>query len=232
MDTTSFSVEPASTVVHLADGCVRVDGAYRSLSRRETQVVMKIACMTRPIPLAELAAAIFENAAPVKNANNNIKVFINRIRRKLGSRAIVRSSLGYRLGINIQSDVATFSHAVLEARAKRVLDDRLYRLVLATLSAVPSPALAQYEWFDVAARRSRHLAQELLLVFSQQATANDDFELAAHLASLATRENPTDEEALGRLGNYSRIRLQIAQHVDAGRVDRGEATELIAFPVA
>jgi len=134
MDTTSFSVEPTSTLVHLADGCVRVDGAYVSLSRRETQVVMKIACMTRPIPIDELAAAIFENAAPVKNANNNIKVFINRIRHKLGGRAIVRSSLGYRLGNNVQSDVTTFSNALLGARTNRVLDDHLFRMILATLS--------------------------------------------------------------------------------------------------
>ena len=226
MDTTSFSVEPTFTLVHLADGCVRVDGAYVSLSRRETQVVMKIACMTRPIPIDELAAAIFENAAPVKNANNNIKVFINRIRHKLGGRAIVRSSLGYRLGNNVQSDVTTFSNALLGARTNRVLDDYLFRLILATLSAFPCATLAQYEWFEVATRRSRHLAQELLLAFSQQATASDDYELAAHLASLATIDDPTAENAFGHLGDRPAPRRHIARHVDAVPMER------IAFPVA
>lgn len=228
MDTALISAEPVSTLVHLATGCVRVDGAYVALSRRETQVVMKIACMTRPISIDELADAIFENAAPVKNANNNIKVFMNRIRRKLGARAIVRSPLGYRLGSNVHSDITIFSHALLESRAKRVLDDRLFRLILATLSAVPPPALAHYEWFDVAARRSRQLAQELLMTYSRQASAADDFELAAHLASLAIIEDPTDEDALeiacralGRLGDYPTMRRRIAQHVDAVRGDLG-----------
>lgn len=227
MDTAAISAEPVSTLVHLATGCVRVDDAYVSLSRRETQIVMKIACMTRPISIDELGVAIFDGS-PVKNANNNIKVFMNRIRRKLGKRAIVRSSLGYRLGSNVHSDITIFSHALLESRAKRVLDDRLFRLILATLSAVPPPGLAQYEWFDVAARRSRQLAQELLMTYSRQATANDDFELAAHLASLAIIEDPTDEDALeiacralGRLGDYPTMRRRIAQHVDAVRGDLG-----------
>lgn len=224
MDNASFSPEPASTLVHLAAGCVCVDGTYVSLSKRETQVVMKIACMSRPIAIDELASSIFEHATPVKNANNNIKVFINRIRRKLGVRAIVRSSLGYRLGSNVYSDLTIFTHALLEARAKRALDDRLFELILSTLSAVPCPTLVQYEWFDCAAVRSRHLAQELLLVFSRQATANADFELAAHLASLATIDDPTDEDALevacralGRLGDYSTVHRSIARHIDAVR---------------
>ena len=240
MNIALIPAEPASIVVHLATGCVRVDGAYVSLSKRETQVVMKIACMTRPIAIDELAAAIFENEAPVKNANNNIKVFMNRIRRKLGARAIVRSSLGYRLGNNVRCDITIFSHALLDSRAERALGDRLFRLILETISAVPAPNLVRYEWFDVAARRSRHLARELLLISSRQATANDDFELAAHLASLATLEDPTDEdalgiacEALGRLGDYSTISRRIALHVDAVRNDLGSepsdrVTELIA----
>jgi DNA-binding SARP family transcriptional activator len=184
--------------VEAARGVVRVGGVPVSLTARERQVAVILALEQGPVGSRRLGLMLNPDSDDT-NAGNVAKVYVHRLRRRVGSGFVLSFDGGYALAPAVVRDVAEASRALARwSGARCAMDacerDRLVSLA-ASLRAQPPPALADSEWFASAAPSLRRLGHDLAMLVGRRALDDGCSADAVRVARQLTYEDPCDEEA-------------------------------------
>lgn len=185
-------------VVEAARAVVRIDGAPLALTSREREIVVLLAVTDHALTPRDVGLTLNPDADDA-NAANLAKVYVHRLRRRIGATSIVRRDGGYVLGPSVVRDVAEARRALAPhcESARQIDSSERARLleIAASLRTEPPPALAQCEWFVPIGPSLRRLGHDLAMLIGHAALARGDAGIAAHIARDLTFEDPCDEEA-------------------------------------
>ena len=130
---------------------VVVDGFDVVLSsRRQRALLAALAVRDRPVPVADLLDAVWDDDPP-DGARTTLQTYVSRIRRVIGRTAVVHGPAGYQLGVEVGTDVGSVRSGLAAVR-RVAADDHERRAELATelLGRWHGPALAEFgeaDWF-------------------------------------------------------------------------------------
>jgi DNA-binding SARP family transcriptional activator len=185
--------------VDLLAGRLTLAGAPLRLTQGEFALVAALALNGRGIGREVLAEDLYPGVSP-RRAMNALKVYVYRVRRRVGHSNVIRSGGGrYALGNSV--DVELFR---LESKVRRLrLDDdalstdtrdgldRLQR----RLSDGRPQFMLDCEWFAETERRICELTRDVTLVLARDALRRGDPGRALALAGDLSHEDPLDEAA-------------------------------------
>lgn len=189
-------IERKVPYVEILAGRVTVAGVPVALSTRELQLVMALALRGRAD-----ADGLVEELWPDAGgdcANGALKVYVHRVRRRLGNDFIVREGTAYRLSREARVDAteilqrlacgcgaAMSSPAQLEGLLE--LARRLRRMEV--------PESSRWAWFSPHARRFVSIGREFAVAVARAAQADGEIGLAKSVLRDLISEDPCDEEA-------------------------------------
>ncbi|GAA3452616.1 AfsR/SARP family transcriptional regulator [Dactylosporangium matsuzakiense] len=184
-----------------------VDGGSRvALGGRKPSILMAVlACAAnRPVPGAELCAALWGTPVPAK-AEQNLRVWVHHLRRAVGSSRIDRRGDGYVLTLGPDElDITAFRTLTEQGRAAAGAGaaQQASGLFGAALDLWRGPALAGLETVPVLGAEAARLEEERLQVLEQRFAA--DLALGRHAAIVAelrslTARHPIRETFHGQL---------------------------------
>jgi DNA-binding SARP family transcriptional activator len=194
-----FRAHPTPIKIHALEGRVLVDGVAVKLASTELSVLLALAEDRRWQDVAHLSEMLFEDLDLVAAANR-LYVYVHRIRRRLGTEAIVGGAVGYRLGPGVWVDLWEADALLSEVmrRSARRLDDAT-RDRAAQLPSLPRAELSAFvtrarlpSTFE---RRLADTRQRLLFIRATDALERGDTTDALELANLMVRDDNCDEEA-------------------------------------
>jgi DNA-binding SARP family transcriptional activator len=166
------------------------------LSRREREVVLALAFRTQPCPLDVLGAQLYADLGE-REAKNNVKVYVYRLRRRVGADFIVGRQDGYLLGPNVEVDfdrARRFLRRLLKGETLDA-DERETALALAQDLRAHSPEwLADREWFESLASTPQRLGRDLALLVGHDALRRGEVAVASSVGRELSYEDPCDEE--------------------------------------
>lgn len=94
--------------IHVLRGEVFVGGVLETLARSEFAILIALGRRSRAYSVVELGDLLYPEL-DADNAANRLRVYVHRIRRRLGRGAIVAEAGGYRLGSAVDVDVRHLS---------------------------------------------------------------------------------------------------------------------------
>jgi len=184
--------------VDIISGRVFARGLPIAFSRAELAVVIALALNERGVPSELLAEDLYPNA-DMTAAANALKVNVHRVRRRAGSRNVIRHAGGrYCLGETIDVDLPRVESELRCVRLGRSLTsearDRMERLRQRVLEGRPAFIL-QWSWFDETEQRLQELGRELTLLLARDALHEEHYQRALELVAELGRNDPLDEVA-------------------------------------
>lgn len=192
----AYSIEPG-IVVEVAAGRVRRDGAVVPLQCREAELAVALALQERAVPAAFLSELLFPDRDP--GGTNIVKVYVYRLRQRVGPGFVLYADGGYRLSDDVAVDVVQGRAAVARlTRSDGPLDacerDRLLRLARRLRADAPTPLL-QCSWYEAVERVARRLGRNLALLIARNAVEHGQPRDALLIAEELTYADACDEEA-------------------------------------
>jgi DNA-binding SARP family transcriptional activator len=192
--------EPNRTIqVDLLAGRVTVHGVRAPLSKCEFAVVAALSRSERGVGRELLAEELYPLAGPA-HAANTMKVYIHRVRRRIGSRDVI-GCCGGRYVLGDAVDVEIFR---IEAEVRRLqvdgaalsseLRERLERLQRRLCEGRPQFML-DWEWFEETERRLCELTRSVTMLLAYDALRGGDHVRAMTFAYDLVRDDPCDEAA-------------------------------------
>ncbi len=192
------SCDAGSIVVEATTGTVRRDGVPLRLSRRERECAVAVAVQSRPVCAKDLAALLYPDR-DVYAAACAVKVYVHRLRRRIGRAIIDFGAGGYTLALGVEVDVKR-AHRALAAAARgaavveRAERDELLRIAR-RLRADPPASFSDGQWYEALVAQGRHLGRDLAIAFARGMAECGDVHEAIRIAKELTYEEPCDEEA-------------------------------------
>lgn len=161
-------------------------GAYIDLTDREIEIIVLLATMRRAMNARDIGRYIHPDR-DTPDATNLVKVYVNRVRGKLGKQAILSTRDGYTLANDGHDDLLEIENLARLCQARNDPPNRT-RLTdaLATL---------EWEWFGPIELRIAGAARTLKISLIQTALACGDGQEARKLASDFVACDSCDEEA-------------------------------------
>ena len=207
--------------VHVFGGTVSRDGVAVALSDREHQLLVALAVSHGPASRNDLLERLWPERDAVA-ATNLLKVYVNRLRKRLGTRRFVElGANGYSLAGNVHVDVAEAEDA-LRVGAGLPLDPVQRARLAAVHRAVTRPRLERmraWPWFGPVDARLARVAADVTRTLCDDACAGGRYGDSVAYARALVDADPCDEDARELL---MRVR------VSAGDSD-GAARELADF---
>jgi DNA-binding SARP family transcriptional activator len=174
-------------------GSVSRDGLRIPLTPRELELVIALAVRKRCAP-SELADMLWPDADGDR-ARMVLKVYVYRVRRRIGYDFIVSERGHYRLG-PATIDVDAIETGVAGHGERRWHTDRDAALALTSrMFGAQPPETTCWAWFQPHAQRFNSLARDFAIGCARQAAADGDDAAALSIARRLTHADPCDEEA-------------------------------------
>jgi len=197
METRAASCDAGSIVVEATTGTIRRGGMPLRLSRRERECAVAIAVQPRPVNPRDLAALLYPDR-DADAAARAVKVYVHRLRRRVGGAFVEFGPSGYELASGVQVDVHE-AHRALDAAARGVRiegadRDELLRLAR-RLRAEPPASFSDGQWFESLAARGRRLGHDLAIALARVMAERGELRDAICIAKELTYDDPCDEEA-------------------------------------
>lgn len=171
---------------------VERDGSPIALSHRELELVLYMALKGGVCSREELLSAIWPDRA-CEDANV-LRVYVNRVRARMGADAIATCDGGWRLNAGIVSDVERLESLVRDARSSATISASL-RQQLRALVSLPQPQAPAWEWFAPHARRIEDLRHQTLMLLGHDSLTRAKHAEARWYAERAIENDPCDEPA-------------------------------------
>lgn len=188
----------AAIRVDLLSGRVFGRGLPIALSRAELALVVALALHERGLPREVLAESLY--AGDDESALNAVKVHVHRVRRRIGTRDVIRCVAGrYVLGDTVDVELPRLEAQLRLLRVEESLTgdqrDRLERIRQRVLDGRPAFML-DWSWFDETERRLREFGRELTATLGWDALRGEHYQRALDLAAELARGDPLDETAV------------------------------------
>jgi DNA-binding SARP family transcriptional activator len=197
METRAASCDAGSISVEATTGTVRRNGVPLRLSARERECAVAIAVQPRPVSPKDLAALLYPDR-DADAAARAVKVYVHRVRRRVGRAFVEFGAGGYALALGVQVDVHQAQRALTAAargaRIERADREELLRIAR-RLRAEPPASFGDAPWFEPLAARGRRLGHDLALALARTMTACGELRDAICIAQELTYDDPCDEEA-------------------------------------
>jgi DNA-binding SARP family transcriptional activator len=178
---------------------VRRDGTAISLTSRERELSIALAVLDRAVSTRGMAVQLYPDRDPAQ-AVNLIKVYVCRIRKRVGPGFVESRGEGYALAEGVETDVKlarSFIDRLSGSSLRRAEYDAGRALSLARgLRSAPPDYLADLEWYAPTALRARRIGQELAVRVGLEALERGAAVEAARIARELVYEDPSDEEAV------------------------------------
>lgn len=209
----SYQLSAARCRVSLARGRVECDDREVVLSNRELQLVMYLAARQRACRDAEIIEALWPDAGG-PSRGTALRVYVRRVRLKLGRAAIARVRNGYTIGEGAFVDLDRIERAALQARRQASIAPELLADLECFLDVGSSPptTIHDWEWYAPVLVRVDDLMREVTTLVGRHALQTGDINAALSLAGRVIERDPCDEPAR---------ELRIRAHLAAG--DRASA---------
>ncbi|HET7813068.1 MAG TPA: BTAD domain-containing putative transcriptional regulator, partial [Candidatus Baltobacteraceae bacterium] len=184
--------------IGLADGSVRAQGQYVTLSDREHALLTALSLRREVVPRARLAALLWPELDDYA-ARNALSVCLHRLRAHLGTdEAIVRSKDGYALNDGARVDLWEFDRLATTLRGRSSLAPSELRALQSAhvkLRERRPDRMGQWEWFEPAERHLCELRLEVAHRLALDALAREDASAALDYAEEMIGYDPCDESA-------------------------------------
>lgn len=181
--------------VAVSAASVRRAGVELSMPLRELQLVLFLACSQRGVLSGELADALWPDS---DSGKASLRVYVSRVRDRLGENALVLDRGRYVLGPNVAVDLRDAEQALLVARRESPLSPKLRAQLTerARELLASGPSLADtWEWFAPVRLRINDLAREIGMLLGRDALRTGDIEGALSFGRQITSTDPFDEPA-------------------------------------
>lgn len=201
------------SLLHVAilRGEVERGGAPIKLSNREMELVTYLASRRRFCASEEIVEALWDRD---REDDTVLRVYVTRVRAKLGFAAIAASEKGYALDPAVTIDLDGFERALTHARRKSALAppmrDELKSQFSALSRAMP-PRMLRWKWFASTQLRVDDVLRETGLLLGRDALANKNVQDAMGFAERLLERDTCDEPARELL-----IRAHLAMDDRAG----------------
>jgi DNA-binding SARP family transcriptional activator len=185
-------------VVEMASGRVVRDAIPVVLSQCETTLAVAIAAQPRSVPRRTLASLLY----PERNdaaAANMLKVYVYRLRRRVGSNFIVHTEHGYALGAQIAVDLYRGERALREIEDGRISAhavgvERLLLLARGLRAEAPRH-LEDAPWYEGVGQRARRVGRDLAMATARALFVRGDVQPALCIVRELIDEDRCDEDA-------------------------------------
>ena len=191
------SCDAGSIVVEATTGTVRRDGVPLRLSGRERECAVAVAVQSRPVCPKDLAALLYPDRDAYAAARA-VKVYVHRLRRRVGCAFIDFGAGGYTLALGVEVDVKRADGALAAAARGVPLEgaerDELLRIAR-RLRADPPASFSDGQWYESLVAQGRRLGHDLAIALARAMAECGDVHEAICIAKELTYEEPCDEEA-------------------------------------
>jgi DNA-binding SARP family transcriptional activator len=181
---------PEALSVSLARGRVERAGQEQALTARELELVLFLAAHRRTCRSEEIVETLWDQR---EHANRSVlRVYVRRLRLKLGESAIVSVAGGYALSADSIIDLDVIERTMLPARSQEPLGDALRDRLeqqLETLTTQRSSVCDSRAWFVTIGARIDDLARELGMLLGRDALRRGAFAaVLAHTGRIIERD--------------------------------------------
>lgn len=188
----------AAVRINVLSNRVLIDNEQISLTDRESELLMYLAAAHRAVAVDELAEVLWPDSdRDVRDTG--LRVYINRIRTKLGAKGVVLSSPGeYHLSEDVAIDVVEITaHLSAMRRATALLESELQALNndFECLCRPRPPAMLVWRWFPIKAQDYQQMARDIGIRLAQAASERNGFETTLNCARMLLQSDPCDETA-------------------------------------
>jgi DNA-binding SARP family transcriptional activator len=197
MESLADPFEPIQVKVSLAQVRRGKAGGQVPLSRRERELVVALAFRTQPCPVRTLGASVYTDLGD-KEARNNVKVYICRLRQRVAPDFIVWGHDGYVFGPNVQTDLEAAKLLVQRLSQGDSLPEAEREAALAVARELRADApewMNNRDWYAAVGAAPQRLGRDLTLLIGRDALDQEEPSTAARIARELTYEDPCDEEA-------------------------------------
>ena len=173
---------------------VAVDGARLSLARRALEVLAALGLYRSGLSRDRLASWIWPEM-PTAAGHASLRVTVNRLRKALGTGAVLSTPGGYTLAPAVRVDLDDAERAITAVRLRGTIDGAqaavLESAANADLDDVASRT-AGWEWFAPSLPRIEAIAREAALLLARQAMASEAWGKARLYASILIARDESD----------------------------------------
>ncbi|HYL26767.1 MAG TPA: bacterial transcriptional activator domain-containing protein [Candidatus Nitrosotalea sp.] len=159
------------------------------------ELILFLASATRPVATSEIVGALWPDS---RNGSAAVRMYVARVRRRLGQLAIAFERGTYALGAGVFTDLIELERTLRRARRQSALTTNLRVALSACLDSVEPgqlPSAYVWEWFGPTRVRIEELVHEAATLLARDALDRGDFELALNLASRMLVLDLCDETA-------------------------------------
>ncbi len=177
--------------IHVLSLTAFVAGRPVALQPRELEVLVALTLFGDGVDRESFAQWIWPDKPP-HHARNDLKVYISRLRRSLGTDAIVSRRDAYMLAAHVAVDVTVVERVLcarrpVDARARAVL-----RLVARTRYKMVARAMGEWAWLAPRRTHLDRLARESRRLAIRDALERKRYDEALPMAALAFDDEPCD----------------------------------------
>jgi len=201
------------------------------LTKRELAIVAALALDRQPGSATRLLDIIYGDAAP-PSGEVAVKVYIHRVRRKLGYTTILRDRDGYRLGDHVRVDLVEMEAKIVAARGRFETLSRIQLMDLAEIAdrlrTRRSQPLFESAYFGAIEARLATMGFDLAIEVGEHLLQRGDAVQAADIARSLLGDDPCCEQAcelaikaLQRLGKTAAAVDQFRRYRVAVRTEFG-----------
>ncbi len=193
------SERSGSAAISILSGEVTIGGVGVSIPDGEFGVLVGLALLARPVIGRAFAAELWPERDP-DDAANLLKVYMHRIRTRLGKPDIVRSTnRGYELGPGVTVDLPDLERRVRAARANLAVSDvdaALFRQGYSAFATRAYRRLSEFEYFSSVEGRIELLGGDLAMLLARFAWNGEDPRRALDVAEELLVTDPACEAAV------------------------------------
>ncbi len=162
------------------------EGTPLAVQRRELELALALALHTGPLTRERLMEAIWPDQ-PAEHAQNSLKVYVNRLRHRLGHNSIVLTSMGYALAPTVMVDIDEAERILRAAHIHKTSLNRYQRATLlrasqADVEAIES-AMSEWQWSAPHVARIESVARDACLTLSRLALESQEWREALNHAN-------------------------------------------------
>jgi DNA-binding SARP family transcriptional activator len=188
-----------NAAISILSGEVTIGGVGVSIPDGEFGVLVGLALNARPVIGRAFAVELWPEREP-EDAANLLKVYMHRIRTRLGSPDIVRSTnRGYELGPGVTVDLPDLERRVRAARANLAVsevDAVLFRHGYSAFATRAYRRLSEFEYFSLIEGRIELLGGDLAMLLARFAWNGQDPQRALDVAEELLVTDPACEAAV------------------------------------
>jgi len=187
----------AAIEVRVFSQCVARDGATLALPERLLEMVMALGLHRSGLSRERFADWIWPQSSSAEG-QGALRTSISRLRRILGTEAIISTSRGYMLAPSVRVDLEDAERTLSSIRMRDRLDaaevERLDSIAGADIDDIVSRT-ARWDWFEPSLQRLEAIAREAALVIARDALASERWTIARLYASRLLERDERDVTA-------------------------------------